>query len=351
MDYERRFRRAGLPLFIEDYTAAGDVFNRAAPLLTLVFIGEMLGAIDLDWSWVANVGAAIGGLLILLAVFMLANRLRGRPATALPEHVGPVELAVFVLAPGLLPLIFGNQVQSAIGTVAANVGLLALVYLVVGYALPSIVRGSFERLGDELALSVATLARAVPLLLLFAAVLFINTEMWQVFSGMPDPFLALLGAAFVLFGLAFLIAQLPGEVRRMETDFAAGHPLSRRQRVNVALIVLVSHALQVLIVTLAVGAAFVGFGMLAISPGVQESWTATTGDVLVTLDLFGEQARVTSELLRVAGGVAGLSGLYYAIAVLTDATYRDQFLDRLSDEMRAVFADRARYLEGRAGSS
>lgn len=152
----------------------------------------------------------------------------------------------------------------------------------------------------------------------------------------------------MLFGLAFLMAQLPGEVRRMESDFAAGHPLSRRQRVNVALIVLVSHALQVLIVTLAVGAAFVGFGMLAISPGVQETWTGTNGDVLVTLDLFGEQARVTTELLHVAGGVAGLSGLYYAIAVLTDATYRDQFLDRLSEEMRAVFADRARYLDGRA---
>lgn len=348
MDYERRFRRAGLPLFIEEYTAAGDVFTRAAPLLTLVFIGEMLGAIDLDWSWIANVGAALGGLAILLGVYALVNRLRGRTLTALPDRVDAGELAVFVLAPGLLPLIFGGQLQSAVGTVAANLGLLALLYLVIGYALPSIVRGSFERLGDELGFSIATLARAVPLLLLFAAVLFINTEMWQVFSGMPDPFLALLGAAFVLFGLAFLVAQLPGEVRRMEADFAAGHPLSRRQRVNVALIVLVSHALQVLIVTVAVGAAFVGFGMLAISAAVQESWTGSAGDVLVTLELFDQEARVTAELLRVAGGVAGLSGLYYAIAVLTDATYRDQFLDRLSDEMRAVFADRARYLEARA---
>jgi hypothetical protein len=46
--------------------------------------------------------------------------------------------------------------------------------------------------------------------------------------------------------------------------------------------------------------------------------------------------------------VAGLSGLYYAIAVLTDATYRDQFLDRLSSDMKDVFADRARYLDARA---
>ena len=131
----------------------------------------------------------------------------------------------------------------------------------------------------------------------------------------------------------------------MESEFAAGHPLSRRQRVNVALIVLVSHALQVLVVTLAIFVAFVGFGMLAISPAVQKSWMGDTGEVLVTLDFLSEQARLTRELLHVAGGVAGLSGLYYAIAVLTDATYRDQFLDRLSGDMREVFADRARYLD------
>jgi hypothetical protein len=64
--------------------------------------------------------------------------------------------------------------------------------------------------------------------------------------------------------------------------------------------------------------------------------------------LFGEQAQVTTELLRVAGGVAGLSGLYYAIAVLTDETYRDQFMDRLSRDMRAIFHDRAEYLRLRA---
>ena len=42
--YERRFRRAGLPLFIEDYSPATDIFNRAVPLLGLVFIGELLGS-------------------------------------------------------------------------------------------------------------------------------------------------------------------------------------------------------------------------------------------------------------------------------------------------------------------
>jgi hypothetical protein len=343
--YERRFRRAGLPLFIEGYSAAGDVFTRAAPLLTLVFIGEMLGAIQLDWSLWANVGAGVGGLGILIGAWLLANRLRDRPATALPDSVGAVELAVFVVVPGLLPLIFGGQVESGLVTMGGNLVLLWLVWMVVGYALPSILRGALGRLGQELNGSVLTLARAVPLLMLFAAVLFVNTEMWQVFSTVPGPFLGALGVLVVGFGLLFLVAQLPAEVRRMETEFSDGHPLTRRQRVNVALIMLVSHALQVLVVTAAIGGAFVLFGALAIGPTVYDAWIGTTPKDLFTIQFLGEQAHVTQELLRVAGAVAGLSGLYYAIAVLTDATYRDQFLDRLSSDMRDVFADRARYLE------
>ncbi len=55
--------------------------------------------------------------------------------------------------------------------------------------------------------------------------------------------------------------------------------------------------------------------------------------------------RVTVELLRVSAGIAALSGLYYSVAVLTDSTYREEFLEELTGELRAVFADRARYLE------
>jgi hypothetical protein len=58
--YEQRFRRAGLPLFIQGFSASTDVFNRVVPLLALVFCAEMLGAIDLDWSLAANVAAALG---------------------------------------------------------------------------------------------------------------------------------------------------------------------------------------------------------------------------------------------------------------------------------------------------
>jgi hypothetical protein len=56
---------------------------------------------------------------------------------------------------------------------------------------------------------------------------------------------------------------------------------------------------------------------------------------------------VTEELLRVSGGIAAFSGLYYAIAVLTDATYREEFLDELTEEMGDTFRARAEYLAAR----
>ena len=107
-------------MFVEDYTAREDVFNRAAPLLGLIFIAEMLGAGQLDWPWWQNLLAVAAGLLILLVGFGALNLARGREFSAIPARLGYTELAGFVLIPATLPLIFGGQAGSALGTIAAN---------------------------------------------------------------------------------------------------------------------------------------------------------------------------------------------------------------------------------------
>ena len=305
----------------------------------------MLGAIDLDWSVWANLAAAAGGLALLLGGFGVANAARRRPFFSLPRRVGPVELAVFVVLPALLPLVFGGQLVSALVTAVGNLALLALVYAVVGYGLLSIVRWAAGELPSGLASSLAALTRAVPLLLVFALVLFINTEMWQVFAELPRALAALIGALFVIVGAAFLAGRLPREVARLEREAGAGGPpLSARQRVNVGLVMFTTQAVQVLVVSLAVGLFFVVFGALAIGPDVLEAWIGTTGDELLTVELFGEPATVTAELLRVSGAIAAFAGLYYAIAVLTDGTYREEFLEDLVGELRATFRARVDYL-------
>jgi hypothetical protein len=348
-DYERRFRRAGLPLFIEDYSAREDVWTRAAPLLVLVAFGELLGAIQLDWPLGVNIAAWVGGLGILIGAFGLLNLLRKRPFLSLPENVGAAELAAFVLVPAALPLIFGGQWGSALVTAGANLVVLAVAYGLIRYGVLSILRWTGPRLIDQLDASVSVLSRAVPLLLVFALVLFINTEMWQVFSTMPRAFLACVGALFVAVGTVFVSVQLPREVRELEeVSGREGPPLEKRQRFNVGLVMFISQALQILLVSLAVAIFFVVLGALAVGPEVREAWGVAGESVVIRLNLFGEEIEVTEALLRVSGGIAAFAGLYYAIAVLTDATYRQEFRDELTEDMAGSFSARAEYLRLRA---
>ena len=346
-EYERRFRRAGLPLFIAGHSAATDAFNRGVPFLTLVFAGELLGALNLDWSPLANVASVLGALAIVLVSITVLNRSRDRRALAIPQDIGRAELAGFVLIPALLPLVFGGQWRSALVTAAANLVLLALVYGVFGYGLTSIVRWALARLGGQLKASLSLLTRAIPLLMIFSVVLFLTTEMWQVFTHVSGASLAFLGVLFVLLGAAFLLARLPSEVRDLERQAGeGGEPLERRQRLNVGLVLFVSQSLQVLTVSLAVGAFFVALGMVTIDDQILREWIGPnfTPHVLVTLRVFGHQGVITAELLRVSGAIAAFTGLYFAISMLTDDVYRREFLGELTTEMRESFAARVAYL-------
>jgi hypothetical protein len=219
------------------------------------------------------------------------------------------------------------------------------LYVWFAYGVASILRFTGRRVGVQLAAAVDLLARAIPLLLLFGIVLFVNTEMWQVFAGMNGATVAATAALLAVVGSVFLGARLPREVKRIERDVAAGPPLRRPQRINVGLVLYVTQALQIALVALAVGAFFMAFGALVIPADVIESWTGTQGRQIFSVDLGDIEVRVTIELFRVSAGIAALSGLYYSVAVLTDSTYREEFLDELTGDLRSVFADRARYLE------
>jgi hypothetical protein len=331
-------------MLVEDRSAREDVWTRATPVLAFILIVEVMLAGNLDWPLWANLLVLVGAVAALGAAVAAVNRLRGRPALALPDDVGPVELGAFVVIGGLLQLI-GGQTTSAWVVCAANLALLLVLYVWIAYGLASILRFTGRRIGEQLAAAVGLLARAIPLLLLFSVVLFINTEMWQVFARMNGATVFVTGVLLASVGSGFLGVRLPREVEQIERDVAAVPTLDRRQRINVGLVLFVSQALQVLLVAVAIGAFFIAFGALIVSAGVIESWTGTEGRQIVALSLGDIDFRVTVELLRVSAGIAALSGLYYSVAVLTDTTYREEFLEELIGDLRTVFADRARYLE------
>ena len=128
-------------------------------------------------------------------------------------------------------------------------------------------------------------------------------------------------------------------------------PLNRLQRLNVGLVMFVSQALQVLVVSAGMAVFFVVFGALTIGPEVRESWLGSRGTAIgPTLELLGGRITMTEELLRVSGAIAAFGGVYYAIAVLTDSTYREEFLEDIVGELRETFRLRTEYLALRGSS-
>lgn len=370
---ERWFLKRGLPHFIADYSVTRDVLTRAVPLLALIFLIEVANAPKRAFPLWLDVLAVAGGLAILLGVWMALNAIRRRRLLALPERVGAVEVAVFVLVPPAVPLIFGGQWQSALATAALNLGLLAAIYLVTSYGLVPMTRWGASEIVRGLNAVVGLFIRALPLLLLFVTFLFLNAEVWQVSAELAGPFYWISLGIFLAVGVLFAVIRLPkeiGELSGFESwDVLAarvyGTPaealarttvrpsteapsLSRRQWGNVGLVVLFSQALQVLLVTVMVGAFLVGFGLVAVTGPTVEAFVGAPPHVLATVHLWGREMVLTEELLRVAGFLAVFSGLYFAISVLTDTTYRREFLEEVVGEIREALAVRAVYLAARA---
>jgi hypothetical protein len=97
-------------------------------------------------------------------------------------------------------------------------------------------------------------------------------------------------------------------------------------------------------VTIAVGLFFAVFGTIVVDGELAKTWAGGTPDMIGSTTILGVQLSLSDQTLVVAAAVAALSGLYYAIAVFTDSTYREEFLGEVTGEMRATFAARDAYL-------
>lgn len=371
---ERWFRSRGIPHFIDQYSASRDVFTRALAPLTAILMLELVTALDASWPWWLNLGVAAASLGAVLGVWAVVNVARKRPALARPNRVGPTELTIFVLLVPVLDLLAGGQRLTALNTMLTNVALLGLIYLGTSYALLPITRWAAGRLWRQLADVLGLLVRALPLLLLFVTFLFLTTEVWQVAASLDGPFLAVTMGLFVAVGIVFVVARIPLEVGALarfdswadvtalvsDTPAAGLRPpagaspattarLGRRQWGNVGLVVLFTQGLQIAFVSVMIGIFFVGFGLLTVTPELTTTWVGADAHLLLDGTLWGRPVAVTTELLQVAGFLTAFSGFYFTVYVLTDATYRKEFLDEVLVELRQAFAVRAVYLASRGG--
>jgi hypothetical protein len=344
-EFERGFRRDGLPNLIVDLSAAEDIFTRAIPFLAVVFVLEIVNALDVEAGW-DNLWLALGGAAVLLGAIGVLNLVRGRRFLSIPHRIGVPELVAFVIVPALLPVVFSSRFLFAFVTLLVNVVIVGLAYVTVGFGLISIVRWAGARLFALFGSSMTVLVRAVPLLLFFSLVIFFTQEIWLVFTAPNAAGYWTAISMFVLLAMLFLSVRLPGVVREVQAESHVGDvPLRRRERLNLAAVALISEGLQVLFVGAAVWLFYVLLGTLLVSADVRGVWLIEEARVIFDIAWFGERLQVTWELLRVATGVAAFAGLYYAVTILVDPAHRDQFVDALSEELRGTFERRSEYLD------
>jgi hypothetical protein len=364
---ESWFVGRGLPHFIFRYSASRDVWTRAAPLLTLVALVEVVvNAPSANFEVWVSVLASIGAVAAVIAVWMVSNQVRRRPIFARPEDVGPVEVALFVILPALVPIVTDGQWRSGLVTGGANLLLVVLIYFATSYGLVPMTRWVVGHGARQILSVSALLVRALPLLLLVVIIVFYTAEPYQFAHELPWPLLALALLLFGVVGVAFAIVRIPRQVgelsqheswtqlrNRARTTPAAAlrvskaatvPALSRREWINVGLVVLASEGILVALVGVAMFGFLVLLGLLTVPVDLASAWAGAPVDELVSFHLFGADLAVSSELLKTSAFLAGFTSLQFTVSLLSDGTYQEEFLHELREELRDALATRAVYL-------
>jgi hypothetical protein len=271
--------------------------------------------------------------------------------------------------PALVPLVANGQWRSALVTAGVNLAILAILYVSTSYGIVPMMRWVIGHGARQILALSGVLVRALPLLLLVVIVVFYTVEPFQIAHEVPTELIGVSIAFFLTLATAFAVIQVPDVVRELSDDeswaeirarvkatpaspLVGGMPsrprstpnLSRKEWVNIGLVVMASEGLLVVLVGLSMFSFLVVLGLLTVPIHLATIWIGERPDVLFTFDLFGARLAMTAELLESAGFLAGFTALQFTVSLLSDRTYQDEFLHDLRTKLREALAVRAVYL-------
>lgn len=301
--------------------------------------------------------------------FVPGERERARAALR-PRRTVPVVVLVGLAAVGAavgLTWLTGKA-SFAPATLTLIAVLAVLVYGVTALRARPLVTWAVRRTLHSARQLVPMVTRALPLLLLFVTFLFINGEVWDLSAELDGSVLWLTTLLFAGVAVLFLLVRLPEEVDRVDDALDAslllratrGTPIEAEtarllrerpdlplerygdvpgwERRNLILVLLVTQAAQVLLLALSVFGFFLVFGGVVMTREVQEGWVGGEIHALPWL------TNLSVELVQVSVFLAAFSGLYFAVGVITDDTYREQFFSEVLAELERAVGVRAAYL-------
>ncbi|WP_419863775.1 hypothetical protein [Candidatus Poriferisodalis sp.] len=372
---ERWFVRRGLPHLIHDYSASADVLTRAAPFLALVVFIEFFFVFGDRWTGWAQAAVFVVGLAVMAGVVVLVNLLRGRRLWQLPDRFGIWEVLAYLVLGAVFAGLGSSDsvIVDAAFAAGLNAVLLVGAYVVTSWGLLPMVRWSVGQLWRQVGQVMTLLAKSLPILLVFSAFIFLNAEMWQVANDFTLPFFGMIAALLVAVGALFVIIS----VRRLAVDMARfsswadvrsrcaetpianlvpaddspapdSPPLGRRARFNVSLLLFVAQSIQIALVAVIVTCFYVLFGVFTVRESTLLQWTTLSqltweDSWMVSLPLWSGELLFSRQLVLVAAFIGLFSGLQFAVSVVLDSSYRSEFAEDMTDELREALAVRAVY--------
>ena len=264
---------------------------------------------------------------------------------------------------------FGFQVSDAVYVVIESALFMAAVYVATSFGVLGALRWAFGRARAQIGSVGRLLTRALPLLMVFIAFAFLQSDTWQVMAALDWQSVALIIALFFGLSIAFLVGRLVPEVKRLASidrpwpevlDIArrtvarplcqpeldvqpVDAPMAGREWINVGTLIMFSQGLQIALVTLAVQVALIVFGLLLVPLPIQQQWSAEPVAAMAILSIGDFTVALTEPLIAVSLILGAFSGLYFTIAALSDAAYRAEFFSDADRELDDVFAVRAVY--------
>jgi len=302
-----------------------------------------------------------------LPYFVPAERKAAREALS-PRRTVPLIVGVGLAAVALAVLLGWVFDDLSLGTAALTfVGVVAgLAYAVTALRARPIVTWAVQRTFGSLRQLLPMMTRALPLLIVFVTFLFLTGDVWYVASRLDGGVLWLVVLLFLAMGVGFFLVRLPEEIDRADDELddarvvtvTRGTPVSseaerlaerqpgllfgetqvsRFERANLTVALVVIQVSQVLVVSLSLLLFFLVFGALAIKNEVVEMWIQQPSHNIAWLP------NVSVELLQVSVFLAAFSALYISVTAVSDEAYREQFFAGVMREMERAIAVRAAY--------
>jgi len=115
------------------------------------------------------------------------------------------------------------------------------------------------------------------------------------------------------------------------------------------MLLFVAQAIQIALVAVVITAFYIVFGLLTVREGTLVQWTTATeltrsADWALYWNVLGGELVFTRQLILVSAFIGMMSGLQFAVQVVTDEAYRAEFAEDMTAEVREALAVRTVYL-------